>query len=63
MLVIGSHKPGGSKRCLTNTGVNISPMHTSHLLYSRLISRGNFFVDWIVKLFADMFLRIITKQA
>ena len=34
VLVIGPDKPGGTKRHFTNTGVNIRPMHASHLVPS-----------------------------
>ena len=33
-IVMDPDKPRGPKRHLTNTGVNIRPMHTSHLVHS-----------------------------
>ena len=33
---------------------------TINILHSRLISRGEIFVDWIVKTFADKFLQVST---
>ena len=32
MLIIGPDKPRVLKRCLTNAGVNIRPIATSHLM-------------------------------
>ena len=36
MLVIGPNKPRGPERRLTNTGMNITETHTSHLVPSKM---------------------------